>query len=346
MHPGPPDAVASSARDGATIADAVLPGRLERLLSELREERVPALDGAPEGLGALVELSYALRPHVHEGRVPTYGAIVAPPSIVVGDQPSFRDGPNVTLIPVGGLDVRFARRFADGMATFAVRLPDGISHIACFGRDVSAEYDLVGLQTMLGGLVIQRHPGGQVRVFGPSGVVRWDGISWHHDPPLESWLLRLGAAADHLPIDAMRAVLRFAVHELGGRRIGSTLIWRPVDPTPPDGRVEPLVHNVPLLRLGRPGEAAAIAHALAQTDGAAVFDGDGGLRSIGLRLAPSSTAETSVRAMSGMRHTSALRYSFDDRDCVVIVVSDAGPVTIMHAGDVITKLDPLDETIG
>lgn len=336
----------SAERGVASLADAVLPGRLERLLGELREERVPALDGAPEGLGALVELSYALRPHVHEGLVPTYGAIVVPSSTVLGDHAVFREGTNATLIPVGGLDVRFARRFADGMATFAVRMNDAISHIACFGRDISAEYDLVGLQSAVGGLVIQRHLGGQVRVFGPSGVVRWDGIGWHHDPPLELWLNRLAAVAPHLPIDEMRSVLRFAVHELGGRRIGSTLIWRPVDAVATRGRVEPLVHNVPLLRLGQPGEAAAIAHALAQTDGAAIFDGQGGLRSIGLRLAPSTAAETSVRAMSGMRHTSAVRYSFDDRDCVVIVVSDAGPVTIMHAGKVVTKLDPLDEQIG
>ncbi len=328
-----------------SITDAVLPGRLERLLGELRDEGVPAIEGAPAGVGALVELSYALRPHVHEGRVPTYGAFVAPSATVLGN-PVFASGTDANLIPVGGLDLRFARRFADGMTTFAVRMHDGISHVACFGRDMSAEYDLVGLQTALGGLVIQRHQGGQVRVFGPAGVVRWDGISWHHDPPLDSWLARLATVAPHLPIEEMRAVLRFAVHELGGRRIGSTLIWRPLDPDPPHGRVERLVHNVPLLCLGRPGEAAAIAHALAQTDGAAIFDGSGGLRSIGLRLAPSADAQSSVGALSGMRHTSAIRYSFDDRDCVVIVVSDAGPVTIMHGGAVVTKLDPIDEQIG
>lgn len=328
-----------------TIADAVLPGRLERLLDELREEAVPALDGAPDGVGALVELSYALRPHVHEGRVPTYGAIVVPSADALASS-AFAPGAGANLISVGALDLRFARRFADGMATFAVRMNDGISHVACFGRDMSAEYDLVGLQASLGALVIQRHHGGQVRVFGPAGVVRWDGISWHHDPPLDAWLARLAAVATHLPIEEMRAVLRFAVHELGGRRIGSTLIWRPIDPDPPAGRVERLVHNVPLLCLSRPGEAAAIAHALSQTDGAAIFDGTGGLRSIGLRLAPSTDAHTTVGALSGMRHTSAIRYSYDDRDCVVIVVSDAGPVTIMHGGTVVTKLDPVDERIG
>ena len=330
--------------DAEGIDDAVLPGRLARLLAELRDEGVPALDGAPDGLGSLVELSYALRPHVHEGLVPTYGAIIAPSPVLADADLMAVHGAH--LIAVGGLDVRFARRFADGTTTFALRAPDGISHVVCFQRDMSAEYDLVGLQASMGGLIVQRHPGGQVRVFGPSGVVRWDGISWHHDPPLGAWLRRLAASAPHLPVDDMRSVLRFAVHELGGRRIGSTLIWRPLDPDPPDRRVERLVHNVPTLSLARSGEAAAIAHALAQTDGAAIFDGDGRLLSIGVRLAPSASAESTITAMSGMRHTSALRYSHDDRHCVVIVVSDAGPVSLMHAGDVILNVDPVDQRIG
>lgn len=323
----------------------VLPGRLERLVAELRDEGVPALDGAPGGLGALVELSYALRPHVHEGRVPSYGALIVDDEALIR-HPSLHGVADVTLVPVEDLDIRFARRFADGMASFAVRTEDGISHIACFSRDISAEYDLVGLQATVGGLVVQRHHAGQVRVFGPTGVVRWDGISWHHDPPLDAWLGRLEASAPSLPVHEMRPVLRFALHELGGRRIGATLIWRPHEAAASPARMEQLVHHAPVLRLGRPGEAAAIANALAQTDGAAIFDGDGELHAVGMRLAPSARAEERVAALSGMRHTSAKRYSFDDPNCVVIVVSDAGPVTIMYRGETIVDVDPHEQRIG
>ena len=47
-----------------------------------------------------------------------------------------------------------------------------------------------------------------------------------------------------------------------------------------------------------------------------------------------------------MRHTSALRYSHDDPHAIVIVVSDAGPVTVMHAGRAVTTADPGSEPIG
>ena len=250
------------------------------------------------------------------------------------------------LIPVDDLDLQFARRFADGIASFAVRSEDAITHLACFGRNMADEYDLVGLQTSIGGLIIQRHAGGQVRVFGPSGVVRWNGIDWHHDAPIDAWLGRLGRVAPDVSVAGVQPLLRFAIHELGGRGIGATLIVRPVDRAAPAARIEPLVHNAPRLRLQHVGEEAALAQALAQTDGASIFDTDATLVSLGVRLAPSSDAERAVAALSGMRHTSALRYSHDDPHAVVIVVSEDGPVTLMHGGRAITTVDPADERIG
>lgn len=323
----------------------VLPGRLQRLADELADEGVPALDGAPDAIGALVELAYALRPQLHEGRVPTYGVIMPPPSFVFDVERASASG-TVDVIPVNDLDLQFARRFADGVSSFAVRTTDTISHLACFGRNMADEYDMVGLQATVGGLIIQRHPGGQVRVFGPSGVIRWNGIDWHHDAPIDAWVARLADVAPEMSVDGVRPLLRFAIHELGGRRIGATLIWRPTDRPVPTGRTEALVHNAPRLRLDRVGEEAALAHALAQTDGASIFDADATLVAIGIRLAPSTAATASIGAMTGMRHTSALRYSHDDPHAVVIVVSEDGPVTLMHGGHAITTVDPSDETIG
>ncbi len=324
----------------------VLPGRLQRLADELDDEGLPALEGAPDRVGALVELAYALRPQLHEGRVPSYGVLLPPESLLGPDAGPTLPATTADLIPVHELDLQFARRFADGVTSFAVRSDETISHIACFGRNIADEYDLVGLQASLGGLVIQRHPGGQVRVFGPAGVVRWNGTSWHHDAPVDAWIKRLSSVAPDLPVDGVRPLLRFAVHELGGRRIGATLIWRPTEHHVPAHRHEPLIHNAPRLRLDNVGEEAALAQALSQTDGAAIFDRDATLTALGIRLAPSTAAEHTIGAMQGMRHTSALRYSHDDPHAIVIVVSEAGPVTLMHAGQAITSVDPADERIG
>ncbi len=336
--------VSRTRRDGFELP--VLPGRLQRLADELDEEGVPALDGAPDQVAALVELAYALRPQQHEGRVPSYGALLPPTSVVGPDGAITARETTVDLIAVHNLDLQFARRFADGITAFVVRTGDSIDHLACFGRNMADEYDLVGLQASVGGLIVQRHPEGQVRVFGPAGVVRWNGTSWHHDAPVDAWLARLATVAVGLPVEGVRPLLRFAVHELGGRRIGATLIWRPTEHDVPAHRHEPLVHNAPRLRLDNVGEEAALAQALSQTDGAALFDRDVSLTALGIRLAPSTAAEQTIGTMQGMRHTSALRYSHDDPHSVVIVVSEAGPVTLMHAGKAITSVDPGDEPIG
>ena len=323
----------------------VLPGRLQRLADELADEGLPALDGAPDPVGALVELAYALRPQLHEGRVPTYGVLM-PPVTPSFDRDHRIGADRIDLIDVAQLDVQFARRFADGVTSFAVRSGDTVTHIAGFARNMADEYDLVGLQSQLGGLIIQRHPGGQVRVFGPHGVVRWNGITWHHDAPVDAWIDRLATVTGALPIDAVRPLLRFAIHELGGRRIGATLICRPTEHPPPARCLEPLVHHAPRLRLDHVGEEAAIAQALSQTDGAAIFDDEPALTALGIRLGSSTDAERAVAAMSGLRHTSALRYSYDDPYAVVIVVSEDGPVTLMHAGEAIVAADPASERIG
>lgn len=323
----------------------VLPGRLQRLNDELAEEAMPVFDGAPDPVAALVELAYALRPRLHEGRVPVYGVLIPPTPSALIDLVDLTNT-SLRLVSVADLDSKFARRFADGVSSFAVRTGDQITHLACFGRNMADEYDLVGLQSAAGGLIVQRHPGGQVRVFGPAGVVRWNGVSWRHDPPVDAWVSRLQKVVSRSSVDGVQALLRFAIHELAGRRIGATLIWRRSDDEPPEDRTERLVHNAPRLSLRGTGEEAAVAMALAQTDGAATFDRSASLTAIGVRLAPSAEAEQAIPRMEGMRHTSALRYSYDDRDAIVIVVSEDGMVTLMYHGEAIKAVDPSAVPIG
>jgi DNA integrity scanning protein DisA with diadenylate cyclase activity len=76
---------------------------------------------------------------------------------------------------------------------------------------------------------------------------------------------------------------------------------------------------------------------LAQVDGAAVFDADGVLRQLGVRLVPSHAAEESVEALRGTRHTSGRRYSYDDPLATVIAVSEDGPVSVLRNGEVLGR---------
>jgi DNA integrity scanning protein DisA with diadenylate cyclase activity len=189
------------------------------------------------------------------------------------------------------------------------------------------------LADVLGATVVQRHPTGAVRVAGVQGIARWDGLRWHYEPPVSSWIDTVTACDPHGDMTVVRALLEFAVHDLGSRGIGALLIYRPVDE--PGPLVEARLPSPPPLQIRRATGLAPLRHALAQVDGAAVFDAEGVLRELGVRLVPSPEAELEVDGYRGMRHTSARRYSYDDPTATVIVVSEDGPVSVLRMGKVL-----------
>jgi DNA integrity scanning protein DisA with diadenylate cyclase activity len=93
----------------------------------------------------------------------------------------------------------------------------------------------------------------------------------------------------------------------------------------------------PPLEIRRAAHLAPLRHALGQVDGAAMFDADGVLRRLGVRLVPSRTAEDTVAAIGGTRHTSGRRYSRDDPHAIVIAVSEDGPVSVLRDGQVLGR---------
>ena len=94
-----------------------------------------------------------------------------------------------------------------------------------------------------------------------------------------------------------------------------------------------ILPSPPPLQVLRATALAPLRHALGQIDGAAVFDAEGVLRELGVRLVPSPQAEAEVDGLRGMRHTAARRYSYDDPLATVIVVSEDGPVTVLRNGE-------------
>lgn len=240
------------------------PRQVRRLAEELAEAGLD-LDGS-QGWHelALAELDYAVRPYVHERRIPPVGSIVEP-TVDPGDWA----GSTALAIErraVGERSTESARRYADGLSSWLIRRVDHRDEWAVFDRPAGSERDLVVLADALGAVLVQRHPEGTVRIVGDFGVFRSDGLGWHHEPLVASWVDAVEARSDGDDRAVLETILAFAVHDLGSR---------------------------------------------------------------GVR------AEAEVDAYGGTRHTAARRYSFDDPDATVIVVSEDGPVTVMRAGQVL-----------
>jgi hypothetical protein len=308
-------------------------GRLRRLAEDLEESglRLEGTEAFREML--LEEVDRALRPPVHERRVVSSGTILEPAS----DPDTWASGTqlDITRAPLASQPLPAARRFADGLSSWLIRRTDDRNEWMVLDRPAGSERDLVVLAEVLDATIVQRHPAGSVRVVGRFGVLRWEGYSWHHEPPVSSWIDTVTASSDYGDPEVLEAMLEFAVHDLGSMGIGSLLIYRPdSDPGPP---VEERLPPPPPLRIRQATHLAPLRHALTQVDGAAIFDADGVLRRLGVRLVPSNAAEESVEPLGGTRHTSGRRYSRDDPLATVIAVSEDGPVSVLRNGAVLGR---------
>lgn len=303
-------------------------GRLRRLEEELGEVDRSLIDSAGDPGPFLEELSYAVRPRMHERRIPSFGAIVQP------DLPSShweRDTQiSVAHRSVEDLDDPVARLFADGVTSFVVRGRDGVNDLVVFDRSVGSERDLTIVAEAAGATVVQRHPSGVVRAAGPFGVLRLVGLDWQLEPPVARWLDIAACAVEPRSHDVMRDLLRFAIHDVAARHVGATFVISRDGVL--NGGVERRFGRPPAFHIDRPSDLAPLYHVLGQMDGAAVLDHEGRLRELGVRLIPSPQAEHTIGAYRGTRHTSALRYSHDDPAATLIVVSEDGPVSVMRAG--------------
>ncbi|MDY7103611.1 MAG: diadenylate cyclase [Actinomycetota bacterium] len=319
--------------------------RLRRLADELDDAGLPAEGSEAHRALLLDEIDRALRPVVHERRVATSGTILDPRT----DPSLWTPGTDLTMTraPVADQPLGAARRFADGLSSWLVRWSDGgtgqRSEWLVFDRPAGSERDLGVLANAMGATIVQRHPSGAVRVAGSFGVLRWEGYTWHHEPPVTAWIDAVTACPAHGDPAVLLAMLEFAVHDLGSMGIGALLVHRPDDePGPP---VEERLPIPPPLRITRAMDLSPLRHALAQVDGAAVFDADGVLRRLGVRLVPSVAAEDTVDALGGTRHTSGRRYSWDDPMATVVVVSEDGPVSVLRNGEILGR-SPADGTEG
>jgi DisA bacterial checkpoint controller nucleotide-binding len=324
-----------------------LPRRIARLHQELTEEAVPLPIEGPSAAQLLEEVLYARQPPLHERKAPRYGALV----FVDGPARWERSPACPTLVDVRGIEPAFARRLADGRASFLVVEPDGISTLACFEHSIEYEATIGKMHESTGAIVVQRTAQGKMRICAPSGIVEWDTVWWTIKPFADRYaapILRLTPQADPT---ILQSLLELCVHWLSAGGVGTTLVWYLTDvgrPGDPGGdrdfeRVD-LSRSLegPALSAARYEHFAPLLSALGQMDRAAVVLRDGSVARFGVALAPTDGAAALVGATGGTRHTSARRFSFDEPRALVFVVSEDGPVTVFSDGATaaVVRADP------
>ena len=319
------------------LDDVELPRTLRRLADELDDDGVK-IPGEPAFQHlVLEELDHCRRAPVFEGRRPTYGAMVLPHKGSAERRQALIDHIDFDVVPLDG-QLAAARAFADGRSSYLSRDVDGRVALACFDRVMLFEADLVRLQQLTDAAIIQRTPMlDVVRVLIDGSVVSWDGRNWQVRPSAAALTGPLLAEVPEVEPAVAEGVLELAVHWLAPSRVGATLVLAHHHPFPMDRAAMDFstATLTPPLSVGNRRHFAALMAVLRLNDLAVLVDRDGALRKVAVGLRWSDEAERAVDNSRGMRHRSAQRYSYDQPDVTVVVVSEDGPVTIYRRGGVI-----------
>jgi DNA integrity scanning protein DisA with diadenylate cyclase activity/predicted RNA-binding Zn-ribbon protein involved in translation (DUF1610 family) len=341
-----------------SVTDRML-RRRERLRAELVDEGI-TLDLEPDDPRTdllLEEIVYASHPPVHEQRQNPYGAMIyqdedpAPSDIRLDDHDyrqyvgSLIHGTNFR--PPAATDIDLLRRMSDGRSSFLARSPGGMLSIFEFVTPVNE----LRLSQVRPAIVVQRSDSGEVKVFSTENIWSLDRGEWAAKPysttvaqHLDRTLLaNLPARAFGRPKrDVLEQIIRFSLHTLSPQHIGATIVWRPRCEAP--WRNSPYIANtgpVPPLNISfrvYPWRPEILSTLLSVIDGACLVGPDGFVDHIKAQLTASERAIQHVPEDGGLRHISARRYSFDDPESVVIVVSHDGPVTVYSDGMAVMRL--------
>lgn len=314
-----------------TAPPSALARRIERLRHELTDDEVWLPEDAELCDLLLTELDYARHPHAHEGVAPRYGAVLAHPD-------SLRRKPieQLELVDITAIPLAVSRRLADGRSSFVARVVGGPDRLVCFERTREYESSAVHLATATGALVVQRLGRGWIRLTTPHGVALWDGIRWT-TKPLSTALVE--DLAPHVP-DAdpvvLANVLELCTHWLAAGRVGAALVWRlDGDPAELDGVGLQASVEIPPLELRRRSHFAALLNALSQYDRAALVHPGGRVDRVGVHMRSSERSRRELAPYRGTRHTSALRFSWDEPSTLVLVVSSSGTLSVFRRGELL-----------
>lgn len=305
------------------MIDSPLDRARTRLEVELRDLGIEGVDGV-----LLTELAHASRRQMHEGALPGYGAIVQ------SLEAAARTG--VTAARTEFEDPERLRQLSDGRTSFVERVGDDVC-LWLAPREIT-EVELVRICHERDARAVRLDTDGGLHVITPDRIWSRFRSHWRPRPTAASYhrrLLELGLDPPGDP-EVLRGLLDLAVHVLGPRDVGATLVWLPDWNRRGCEASLPTGGSTPLLPLTDRTLDGALTNLLRQHDGAALVSPEGALWWVGAELvAPPGLDMPPV--VGGMRHRSSARFSHLRRDSWVIVVSHDGPVSVFVGGEEVTR---------
>jgi hypothetical protein len=286
------------------VQDAKL--ALQQRLSRLRQELLDEV-GLELSDDALDEMAYCRYVEPHEGRRPSYGAVVwtAPLPASFAGVPQL---PSPAGFVDSGAPLEVLRTFADGRTSFIIRGPGITPAVAIDPAWVGTEMALAAHASGAEVTIVQRLASGRIRLYVNEQVYSEEGGVWLTRPTALAYYEQVALILRPEHYASARAILDMCVHTLSPAGHGATLVWFP------EGAMDIVSYldmsvaiTSPQLSTASPAHAASIAHALGQFDRAALLESSGRLMHLNVSLGHADHIDDVFSG--GTRHNSAGRYS-------------------------------------
>ena len=183
-------------------------------------------------------------------------------------------------------------------------------------------------------MIIQRDKSGVTKYFQGDGITIHDNRRWFSKPNIKEATWKVSQCVANIDKQILRHVLEFAFHLMSPtRHAGGIIVWQLEPQISKPSALSPLK-----LSINNESHARMLCHLLSQVDGATFLDSSGNLMETAIHLKYSEKSRELVPEIRGTRHTSSVRYSYDNEDTIVVTVSEDGPVTVFSNGANIADL--------
>jgi DNA integrity scanning protein DisA with diadenylate cyclase activity/DNA-directed RNA polymerase subunit RPC12/RpoP len=175
-----------------------------------------------------------------------------------------------------------------------------------------------------------------IRIYYKGSIYVIENRTWKIYNPIDDYILRMQKHYRELNFIQFREILSFAFHELSLNKIGATIVYLL-------NRNDTIPNAVNTFRseinFGDIKQRRLLKNFLRYHDGAVAINLNNQVIQTNAFLVFSTEADKYVQNYSGTRHTSAAKYSFENPETIVVVISADGPVSVFSEGkniDVLT----------
>ncbi len=271
------------------------------------------------------EINKVLSPVVHEGKILSMGLIFAENALEFG---------HLELIHLSIDQLDMARKLTDGIEWFLLFHQDQFFGMVRFKDAIRNDLALIRAFPSSGGLLLQRNAYGETRFYQGQSLITHHNRSWSSKPSIMEALWTVSKCIPGIDKRVLTRILEFSFFiPSSENRFGAILVWFLNSPNLKIKNLEDLQ-----LSIMDESHTSLIKHILCQMDGATYLSPDGKIVNIGSHLKVSERSRGLIGHVKGTRHTSAIRFSYDVEDTLVITISEDGPVTLFFQGTSIADL--------